>query len=303
MIKHQKMISRCCDRWAVHFVMPPAALSSYYQHWSSSRLLEGTLHLSLLTSALIWNCVGEKSQTAAAAARSSALNKRLAMRCDVRKLVCGLFCWGGTRHTQKKGTTGRWHLWFQVLYLLQELVVLFHQLIVALRLGLLELHTETQEGLKKAFCDCRGIEPQPHRVCAEKQKVSLYLTAVFLLCSKTPPKISVDPDSPSCAHPFYVLDNFIDVGLIDLNLLPENKQTDGCSLDKIEKKRKIFSFHAHEEEGGEEGVISRRLSGHLTPPPDVSLWSSLGWSSLFSFDPSAASTLFSPCSSSRKKVI
>lgn len=31
------------------------------------------------------------------------------------------------------------------------------------------------------------------------------------------------------AHPFYVLNNFIDVGLIDLDLLPGNAQTDGLS--------------------------------------------------------------------------
>lgn len=37
-----------------------------------------------------------------------------------------------------------------------------------------------------------------------------------------------------------------------------------------------------------------------TPQPDVSLWSSLGWSSLFSFDPSASSAPFSPCSSRKK---
>lgn len=35
-----------------------------------------------------------------------------------------------------------------------------------------------------------------------------------------------NPDSPSSAHPFYVLDDFIDVGLIDLNLLPGNTQSD-----------------------------------------------------------------------------
>lgn len=46
-------------------------------------------------------------------------------------------------------------------------------------------------------------------------------------------KISFNPDSPSSAHPFYVLDNFIDVGLIDLNLLPGNKQSDGLSLSYI----------------------------------------------------------------------
>lgn len=43
-------------------------------------------------------------------------------------------------------------------------------------------------------------------------------------------KTCFKPDSPSSAHPFYVLDNFIDVGLIDLNLLPGNKVSNGLSL-------------------------------------------------------------------------
>lgn len=36
------------------------------------------------------------------------------------------------------------YLWFLVMNLLQELIVLFHQLIMALRLSLLKLGTETQ---------------------------------------------------------------------------------------------------------------------------------------------------------------
>lgn len=45
--------------------------------------------------------------------------------------------------------------------------------------------------------------------------------------------ICLHPDSPSSAHPFYVLDNFIDIGLIDLNLLPGNKESDGFSLSYV----------------------------------------------------------------------
>lgn len=48
MIEHQKMISHCCDRWAVHFVMPPAALSSHYRHWSSSSVAAGGHVTSLI---------------------------------------------------------------------------------------------------------------------------------------------------------------------------------------------------------------------------------------------------------------
>ena len=41
--------------------------------------------------------------------------------------------------------------------------------------------------------------------------------------------------SPSSTHPFYVLDDFIDVGLIDLNLLPGNTQS----------VRQEFEFELH----------------------------------------------------------
>lgn len=43
----------------------------------------------------------------------------------------------------------------------------------------------------------------------------------------------MEADSPSSTHPFYVLDDFIDVGLIDLDLLPEHKQSRWVSLDEI----------------------------------------------------------------------
>lgn len=50
-------------------------------------------------------------------------------------------------------------------------------------------------------------------------------------------RVGVEADSPSSAHPFYVLDDFIDVGLIDLDLLPEHKQSGRVSLDEILKKK------------------------------------------------------------------
>lgn len=56
------------------------------------------------------------------------------------------------KEVQKTDNDGRlerrftlvFYLWFLVLYLLQELAVLFHQLIVALRLRLLQLEAEKQ---------------------------------------------------------------------------------------------------------------------------------------------------------------
>lgn len=39
-----------------------------------------------------------------------------------------------------------------------------------------------------------------------------------------------NPDSSSSAHPLYVLDDFIDVGLIDLDLLSGNTQSDEFEL-------------------------------------------------------------------------
>lgn len=79
----------------------------------------------------------------------------------------------------------------------------------------------------------------------------------------------MEADSLSSAHPFYVLDDFIDVRLIDLDLLPEHKQSGRVSFrrnfkEEIKKKRKSFS-HQRVKQGKD-----------LTPLPDVSLWSSLG---------------------------
>lgn len=48
------------------------------------------------------------------------------------------------------------------------------------------------------------------------------------------------PLTSSAAHPFNVLDDFIDVGLIDLNLLPGNIETDGLRL--IGSEINIFLF-------------------------------------------------------------
>lgn len=94
-----------------------------------------------------------------------------------------------------------------------------------------------------------------------------------------------NPDSPSSAHPFYVLDDFIDVGLIDLNLLPGNTQSDRTL--SLSYTVVLCS-----------GLMSMCVCvcADRTLLPDVSLWSSLGWSSPFSFDPSASSAPFSPCS-------
>lgn len=71
----------------------------------------------------------------------------------------------------------------------------------------------------KTFCDCTR-----HWQRGVRDKTFIIVSAVT--CRKT----CFNPDSPSPAHPFYVLDNFIDVGLIDLNLLPGNKESDGLSL-------------------------------------------------------------------------
>lgn len=71
----------------------------------------------------------------------------------------------------------------------------------------------------KTFCDCTR-----KRHCRVRDKTFIIFSAVS--CKKT----CFNPDSPSSTHPFYVLDNFIDVGLIDLNLLPGNKKSDGLSL-------------------------------------------------------------------------
>lgn len=76
------------------------------------------------------------------------------------------------------------NLRFQILDLLQKLVVLLHQLIVAFCLGLFKLQTQ---------------EVNAHVVSHTHTR----------------------RDSPASTHPFYVLDNFIDVRFINLNLLPE----------------------------------------------------------------------------------
>lgn len=115
------------------------------------------------------------------------------------------------------------------MYLLQELVVLLHQLIVALRLGLLQLQTETN----RATTHTLTTEFQHHK---NKNNPSASNSCV-LTVGKLEERVGVEADSPPSAHPFYVLDDFIDVGLIDLDLLPEHKQSGRVSLDEILKKK------------------------------------------------------------------
>lgn len=76
-----------------------------------------------------------------------------------------------------------------------------------------------------------------------------------------------NPRSPSSTHPFYVLDDFIDVGLIDLNLLPGNTQS----------VRQEFEFELHScvVQWMNVGVCVC-VSADRTLLPDVSLWSSPG---------------------------
>lgn len=71
--------------------------------------------------------------------------------------------------------------------------MLLHQLIMTLGLGLLKLQTDKQTFLSSCFVVVTEIVP-------------------------------ANTHFSSSAHPFYVLDDFVDVGLIDLNLLPGNKQ-------------------------------------------------------------------------------
>lgn len=185
----------------------------------------------------------------------------------------------------------KFHLWFQVLYLLQKLIVLFHQLIMAFCLGLLELQRENQ-GAHSWRLIKHSVTAQGIGNAELGDKTFIIVSAVT--CRKT----CFNPDSPSRAHPFYVLDNFIDVGLIDLNLLPGNKESDGLSLGynffwiSSGKIRPDGSMH-RADEGATSGWGIVCVSMHRTLQPGVSLWSSLGWSSPFSFDPSASSTPFS----------
>lgn len=62
-------------------------------------------------------------------------------------------------------------------------------------------------------------------------------------------RVGVEADSPSSAHPFYVLDDFIDVGLIDLDLLPEHKQSGRVSFrrnfkEEMKKKENLSAISA-----------------------------------------------------------
>lgn len=65
------------------------------------------------------------------------------------------------------------HLWFQVLYLLQELIVLFYQLIVALRLGLLKL-----QGQKNTQID---EDIQLGRVCDRIETIRIIVTFTLFM--------------------------------------------------------------------------------------------------------------------------
>lgn len=76
------------------------------------------------------------------------------------------------------------NLWFQVLDLLQKLVVLLHQLIVAFCLGLFELQTQKEANTR--------VASKHHPAHTHTQGHTL-------------------PYSLSSTHPFYVLDNFIDI--------------------------------------------------------------------------------------------
>lgn len=100
MIKHQKMVSHCCDRWAVHFVMPPAALSSHQRHWSSSSVAAGGHVTSFIVDVSADPKLRGREVTDSSCSRSELRAEQTSV--TYAKLVCGLFHRGGTRQEQKK---------------------------------------------------------------------------------------------------------------------------------------------------------------------------------------------------------
>lgn len=116
------------------------------------------------------------------------------------------------------------------------------------------------------------------------------LSRQYSVYRKTHQKIlrCFNPDSSSSAHPLYVLDDFIDVGLIDLDLLPGNTQSDGLSLSYIffSSDKTSWMDECMKQMKGLQRESKMRCGGLIsvcvcvfmdrTLQPDVSLWSSLG---------------------------
>lgn len=91
------------------------------------------------------------------------------------------------------------YLWFLILDLLQEVIVLLHQLILTLSLSFLKLRTTKSLFLLPTH--------HPNLVqCLRRSAINYWKVG-----------------SSTTAHPLDVLHNLVDVGLVDLNLLPERQ--------------------------------------------------------------------------------
>ncbi len=125
--------------------------------------------------------------------------------------------------------------------------MLLHQLIMTLRLSLLKLQTEKKkkQTVKESYEVFHDAERR-----RDGGDRNIKFSSSSLQCSvykkkKRNIKKSVccfNPDSPSSAHPFYVLDDFVDVGLIDLDLLPGNTQSDRMSLSETSLSSDMTSW-------------------------------------------------------------